>query len=280
MTIGITGATGQLGQLVVQNLKERNTGATIVALVRDSNKAASLGVEARVFDYNRPETLAEALKGIDKLLLISGNEIGNRTAQHKNVIEAAKNAGSKLIAYTSLLHADKSSLVLAGEHLETETLLKESGIPYVILRHGWYTENYVSGLGGVVEHGTFYGSAGDGKIASASRADFAIVDAEVLVTDGHEGKTYELAGDEIFTLSDFTKTLSEVAGKEVNYQNLPVEEYAKVLEGVGLPEDVAQFYAGTHIGTEKGDLFDDSKTLSKLIGKPTTSLKAVLKASL
>lgn len=280
MTIGITGATGQLGQLVVQNLKERNTGATIVALVRDSNKAASLGVEARVFDYNRPETLAEALKGIDKLLLISGNEIGNRTAQHKNVIEAAKNAGVKLIAYTSLLHADKSSLVLAGEHLETETLLKESGIPYVILRHGWYTENYVGGLGGVVEHGTFYGSAGNGKIASASRADFAIVDAEVLVTDGHEGKTYELAGDEIFTLSDFTKTLSEVAGKEVNYQNLPVEEYAKVLEGVGLPEDVAQFYAGTHIGTEKGDLFDDSKTLSKLIGKPTTSLKAVLKASL
>ncbi|MDK2771546.1 MAG: SDR family oxidoreductase [Flavobacterium sp.] len=280
MTIGITGATGQLGQLVVQNLKERNTGATIVALVRDPKKAADLGVDARVFDYNQPETLAEALKGIDKLLLISGNEIGNRTAQHTNVIEAAKKAGVKLIAYTSLLHADKSSLALAGEHLETETLLKESGIPYVILRHGWYTENYVGGLSGVVEHGTFYGSAGDGKIASASRADFAIVDAEVLVTEGHEGKTYELAGDEIFTLSDLAKSLSEVAGKEVNYQNLPVEEYAKVLEGFGLPKGVAQFFAGTHIGTEKGDLFDDSKTLSKLIGKPTTSLKAVLKASL
>lgn len=280
MTIGITGATGQLGQLVVQNLKERNTDANIVALVRDPKKAADLGVDARVFDYNQPETLAEALKGIDKLLLISGNEIGNRTAQHTNVIEAAKKAGVKLIAYTSLLHADKSSLALAGEHLETETLLKESGIPYVILRHGWYTENYVGGLSGVVEHGTFYGSAGDGKIASASRADFAIVDAEVLVTEGHEGKIYELAGDEIFTLSDFAKSLSEVAGKEVNYQNLPVEEYAKVLEGFGLPEGVAQFFAGTHIGTEKGDLFDDSKTLSKLIGKPTTSLKAVLKASL
>lgn len=280
MTIGITGATGQLGQLVVQNLKERNTGATIVALVRDPKKAAVLGVEARVFDYNQPETLAEALKGIDKLLLISGNEVGNRTAQHTNVIEAAKKAGVRFIAYTSLLHADKSSLALAGEHLETETLLKESGIPYVILRHGWYTENYVGGLAGVVEHGTFYGSGGNGKIASASRADFAIVDAEVLVTEGHEGKTYELAGDEIFTLSDFAKTLSEVAGKEVNYQNLPVDEYAKVLEDVGLPTGVAQFFAGTHIGTEKGDLFDDSKTLSKLIGKPTTSLKTVIKDSL
>lgn len=280
MTIGITGATGQLGQLVVQKLKEKNTGATIVALVRDPKKAADLGVEARVFNYNQPETLAESLKGIDKLLLISGSEIGKRVEQHANVIDAAKQAGVQLIAYTSLLHADTSSLVLAGEHLETEKLLVASGVPYVILRHGWYTENYVGGLSDVVAHGTLYGSAGEGKISSASRADFADADVAVLVTEGHEGKTYELAGDETYTLADFAKTLSEVAGKEVKYQNLPVEEYAKVLVSVGLPEGLAQFLAGTHVGTEKGDLFDDSKELSKLIGRPTISLATVIKAAL
>ena len=216
--------------------------------------------------------------GAEVINFCANNYLG--LSSHPKVIEAAKKAGVKLIAYTSLLHTDTSSLILAGEHLETEKLLVASGVPYVILRHGWYTENYVGGLSDVVAHGTLYGSAGEGKISSASRADFADADVAVLVTEGHEGKTYELAGDENYTLTDFAKTLSEVAGKEVKYQNLPVEEYAKVLVSVGLPEGLAQFLAGTHVGTEKGDLFDDSKELSKLIGKPTTSLATVLKAAL
>ena len=233
-----------------------------MALVRVPQKAADLGVEAREFDYNQPDKLAGSLKGIDKLLLISGNEIGKRAEQHANVIEAAKKAGVKMIAYTSLLHADKSTLVLAPEHLETEKRLANSGIPFVILRHGWYTENYMSSLSDVVSYGSLPGSSGNGKISSATRADFADADVAVLTTNGHEGKTYELAGDEAFTMSDMATNISRVSGKTIQYTNLPVEEYTRTLVKAGLPEGAAQFYAGTHVSTEKrGSVRRQSSTL-------------------
>jgi NAD(P)H dehydrogenase (quinone) len=272
MKIGITGATGQLGHIIIEKLKEKISAENIVALVRSPQKAKGLGVETREFDYNKPEQLPGALAGIDKLLLISGSEIGKRIQQHTNVIEAAKSAGVKLIAYTSLLRADTSSLILADEHFGTEDVLKKSGIPFVLLRHGWYTENYTGSLANVIALGTLYGSSADGKISSATRNDFAEAAVTVLTSEGHEGKVYELAGDETFTMGDFAEEISRQSGKNIPYVNIPEQEYAQVLEKAGMPEGVARFLANTHISTAKGDLFDDGHQLSKLIGRPTTSL--------
>lgn len=275
--IGITGATGQLGQLVVEKLKTNIDATSIVALVRDSQKAASLGVESRLFDYNKPEILADALQGIDHLLLISGNEIGQRAAQHKNIVEATQKAGVKWIVYTSLLHADTSTLSLAPEHLATEAAIKQSGIEYTILRNGWYTENYSGSIQGAVGAGALIGSAGNGKISSAARADFADAAVEVLTGSGHQGKTYELAGDESFTLAELASEISTQTGKAISYNNLPEEEYAKVLGSFGLPEAIAKAVASWDVAASKGDLFDDSRQLSSLIGHPTTPLSVVVK---
>lgn len=275
--IGITGATGQLGQLVVEKLKTKIDATSIVALVRDRQKAASLGVESRLFDYNKPEILMDALQGIDYLLLISGNEIGQRAAQHKNIVEAAQKAGVKWIVYTSLLHADTSTLSLTPEHLATEAAIKQSGIKYTILRNGWYTENYSGSIQGAVGAGALIGSAGNGKISSAARADFADAAVEVLTGSGHQGKTYELAGDESFTLAELASEISTQTGKAISYNNLPEEEYAKVLGSFGLPEAIAKAVASWDVAASKGDLFDDSLQLASLIGHPTTPLSVVVK---
>lgn len=281
MKIGITGATGQLGRLVVEKLKERGVSSnSLVALVRTPAKATDLQIEARVFDYAKPETLVESLKGIDHLLLISGSEIGQRIVQHANVIEAAKKANVKWIVYTSLLHADTSSLDLAAEHLATEKALKASGIAYTILRNGWYTENYTGSVAGAVAGGAFIGSAGDGKISSATRADLAEAAAVVLAGPVQDGKVYELGGDETYTLSDLAAEISRKTGKTIPYKNLSEAEYANALKGFGVPEGLAQAIAGWDIGASKNDLFDDGKQLSKLIGHPTTPLSEVVKEAL
>ena len=280
MKIGITGATGQLGKLVVEHLKEKTTAENIVALVRNPEKAKELGVEARAFDYNNSETLQEQLSGIDHLLLISSNEIGQRAKQHSNVIQAAKKAGIKWIVYTSLLHADTTTINLAGEHLETEKALKESGIEYTILRNGWYTENYTASIGGAIAGGAFIGSAGSGKISSAARNDYAEAAAVVLTDEKYKGKVFELAGDSAYTLSDLAAEISKQSGKELPYRNLPEEEYAKILESFNMPEFFARAIASWDIGVSKGDLFNDSKELSKLIGRPTTSLAMSVKEAL
>ena len=280
MKIGVTGATGQLGRLVVEKLKQKVAADTIVALVRNPEKAADLGVEARVFDYTKPESLVASLKGIDKLLLISGNEIGQRLPQHKAVIEAAKQAGVKQITYTSILHADSSPLGLAGEHLGTEVAIKESGLTYTILRNGWYTENYTGSAKGAVGAGAFIGNAGDGKIASAARVDYAEVAAVVLAGEGHENKTYELAGDEAYTLTELAAEISRQTGKIVPYNNLTETQYADILKSFGLPAGLAEMLADSDTGASKGGLFDDSRALSKLIGRPTTPLAIVLAEAL
>lgn len=276
MKIGVTGATGQLGRIVVEKLKVKVPAENIVALVRTPEKASDLGVEARVFDYSKPESLTTSLQGVDYLLLISSSEVGQRTQQHANVIDAAKLAGVKWIVYTSLLHADKSSLSLAGEHLATETALKTSGIPHTILRNGWYTENYTGSVQGAIAAGAFIGSAGDGKIASAARADYAEAAVAVLTNEGHVGKVYELAGDEAYTLADLAAEISRQTGKDIPYNNLPEAEYANILKSLGLPEGLAFAIAGWDVGASKNDLFDDIKQLSALIGRPTTSLAKVV----
>ncbi len=272
MKIGVSGATGQLGRIVLNELKKRGVADQVVALARNVEKAAELGVEAREFDYSNADMLAKSLQGIDTLLLISSSEVGKRAIQHGNVINAAKSAGVKWIIYTSLLHADRSSLSLAGEHLATEKLLKESGIEYTILRNGWYTENYAGSIPGALGAGAMIGSAGDGKISSAARADFAEAAAVVLLDEKHKGKVYELAGDESYTLQDLAAEVSKQSGKNIPYTDLPEAEYAKALTQFGLPEGLAAAIAGWDLSASKGDLFDDGKRLSGLIGRPTTPM--------
>lgn len=277
MKIAITGATGQLGNVVVQKLKEKAASENLVALVRNPEKAADLGIEARLFDYAKPESLASSLQGIDVLLLISGNEIGQREVQHKNVINAAKAAGVKRIVYTSLLHANTSALILAPEHLATEIALIDSGVDYTILRNGWYTENYAVSIAGAIKAGAFIGSAGDGKISSATREDFAEAAAVVLTTTGHENKIYELAGDQAYTLTEFAAEISKQTGKNIPYNNLPEADFAHILITVGLPESFANLLANSDVKASEGALYSEDKTLAKLIGRPTTPLATVVK---
>lgn len=281
--IAITGATGQLGALAVETLLKTVPAHDIVAIVRNPAKAEALtqqGVVVRQGDYNDQAALTAALAGVDKLLLVSSSEVGQRATQHRNVINAAKAAGVKFIAYTSLLHADKSPLGLAAEHVETENMLAESGIPFALLRNGWYSENYLASAPAALAHGVFIGSAGEGKIASATRADYAAAAAQVISTDGHAGKVYELAGDEGWTLSQLAAELSKQSGKTIAYQNLSEADFAAALKGVGLPDVIANMLADSDIGASKGGLFDDSRTLSKLTGRPTTPIATSIKGIL
>lgn len=280
MKTGITGATGQLGKLVIKQLKNKAAKDSIVALVRTPEKVEEPGVEARYFDYDKPEGLTEQLKGIDRLLLISANEVGQRARQHKNVIDAAKKAGIRWLVYTSLLHADSTTINLAGEHVETEELLKDSGIDYTILRNGWYTENYTGSIEGALAGGAFIGSAGSGKISSAARADYAGAAAVVLSDESYKGKVLELAGDNAYTLSDLAAEISKQTDKDIPYKNLPEAEYAKLLVSFGIPEGYAAAIASWDVSAEKGDLFDNKQQLSKLIGRPTTSMEESVKAAL
>ena len=280
MKIGVTGATGQFGNIVVEQLKKKVAADSIVALVRNPQKANGLGVETRLFDYDKPEILPDALKGVDSLLLISGSEIGQRIRQHANVIGAAKKAGVKWIVYTSLLHANTSTMSLAGEHSATEAALKESGIAYTLLRNGWYTENYNGSIQKSLATGVFIGCAGDGKISSSARADYAEAAAIVIADESHKGKVYELAADQAYTFADMAAEISRQTGKDIPYKNLPEAEYAAILKNAGLPEAIAMALAGWDISTSKGDLFDDSHTLSGLLGRPTTSMAQSVKKAL
>jgi len=278
MTIAITGATGQLGRITIDKLKQRLPADQIVALARSPEKAADLGVATRVFDYNRPETLAPALAGVDTLLLISGSEVGKRGPQHAAVVAAAKQAGIARIVYTSLLRADTTPISLGVEHSETERAILASGIPYTLLRNGWYIENYAAGVQGALAHGALIGAAGEGRIAAATRADYADAAVAVLLGTGHEGKTYELAGDTAFTLADLAAEISRQTGRDIPFRNLPAADYAAALTGAGVPAHFAELLAGWDIDTSNGALFDNGHALSKLIGHPTTSLADGVKA--
>ncbi|MBD2438658.1 SDR family oxidoreductase [Nostoc sp. FACHB-110] len=281
--IVITAASGQLGRLVLHELLKSVPANQLVAAVRNPEKVsdfASLGVQVRQIDYTQPHTLDIAFAGAEKVLLISSSEIGDRVTQHTNVINACKQAGVKLLAYTSLLHADSSPLPLAAEHYQTEVVLKESGVPYVILRNSWYTENYIVSIPVALEYGAVMGCAGEAKIASAARADYAAAAATVLLANDQAGKVYELSGDVAYTLSEFAAEVSQQSGKQVIYQNLSEDEYINVLKNAGLPEPVAVMLAESETGAAKGGLFDDSQTLSQLIGRPTTTLSESIQAVL
>lgn len=280
----ITGATGQLGRLVIEALLKHVPPGEIIAAVRNPAKAGDLaaqGVVVREADYDRPETLGPAFAGARKVLLISSSEIGRRGPQHRAAIAAAQAAGVSLFAYTSVLHADTSPLVIADDHKETEAALKASGVPHVLLRNGWYTENYTAAIAPALAHGAVIGASGDGRISAAARADYAQAAAAVLLSsEPQAGKVYELAGDGSFTKAEFGAELARQSGKPVAYQNLPEAAYAQALAGAGLPEAFAAILAQSDTATAQGALFDDSGTLSRLLGRPTTPLAETIAKAL
>lgn len=278
----ITGASGHLGRLALDALLETIDPAQVVALARDPAKLADMaarGVQVRRFDYDAPETLTPALAGARRLLLVSSSEVGKRAPQHQAVIDAAKAAGVGFVAYTSILRADVSPMGLAIEHRATEEALKASGLTHALLRNGWYTENYVQSAPAALAHGALLGSAGEGKISGASRADYAAAAVKVLTGEA-ASKVYELAGDEAFTLAQFAQALAEIAGKPVVYTDLPEADYAAALKAAGLPAPIAEMLAESDAKAAKGSLFDDGRVLSKLIGRPTTPFRQTLAAGL
>ena len=279
----VTGATGQLGGHVIDALLETVPASSIVAGMRDpakheeaANALRQKGLEVRVADYSRPETLASAFTGVDRLLFISSSENGRRKVQHRNVISAAKDAGVGLVAYTSILHADTSPLFLAEEHRDTEAALAEAGVPFVLLRNGWYTEVYTWRLPLALKRGVLVGAAGDGRISSAARADYARAAATVLAGGDHAGRIYELAGDASFTLAELVAVVAEASGKPMAYRNMAPEEFRSAVLDAGLPEIVARILSDTDAGVAKGALFDDGGALARLIGRPTTPLQTTI----
>jgi NAD(P)H dehydrogenase (quinone) len=283
-TIIVTGAAGQLGRLVVAELLKIAPAAHVIGLARNAAAAKDLadrGVELRTANYDAPASIAAALAGADKVLLISSSEVGRRAQQHRSVIDAAKAAGVKLLAYTSILHADTSPMALAVEHRETEALIRSSGVPFALLRNGWYTENYTGNIAAAVQHGAVLGAVRDGRISSAARADYAAAAAAVLASpENQAGKVYELAGDKAFTLTEYAAELARQSGKPVAYKDLPEADYKAALRAAGLAEIFAALYAESDAKAANGALYDESRQLSRLIGRPTTTMAQSVAAAL
>jgi NAD(P)H dehydrogenase (quinone) len=283
MTIVVTGATGQLGRLVVEALLERGIPAgQIVAAGRDAAKLselAGLGVQVRSIDYNDAGSLRQAFDGADKVLLVSGSEVGQRLQQHRNAIEAARDAGVALIAYTSIANADRTAMQLAAEHQATEQMLRESGVPFVLLRNSWYLENYTGQLAAYLQHGAVLGSAGEGLVSAATRADYAQAAAAVLLKEDQAGKVYELGGEEAFTLGELAGEIGAATGRPVEYRDMPVEQYTEVLVQAGLPRPYAAVLADCDLGIARGELLVTTGDLNALIGRPATPMPEVVRAA-
>ncbi|PVE97086.1 SDR family oxidoreductase [Microbacterium sp. TPD7012] len=280
MTTLVTGATGNLGRLIIASLIERGADPqSIVAGARDVAKGADLGVRVVHLDYADPASIAAALEGVDSVALVSGSEVGQRVSQHQAVIDAAKTAGITKLVYTSAPKASTSDLVLAPEHKATEELIAASGVPAVILRNNWYTENYVADLRRAAETGVLAAGVGEGRVASASRKDFADAAAVVLLEDGHIGQVYELGGDVAWSYGELASAMSEVSGRPVAYQALTAEEQSAALEAAGLDAGTIGFVVALDAGIRGGALADTDGTLARLIGRPTTPLVDGLRAA-
>ncbi|MFJ3041842.1 MULTISPECIES: SDR family oxidoreductase [Streptomyces] len=282
MSIVVTGATGHLGRHVVRQLLEKVPADQVTAVVRDRDKAADLaarGVRLAVADYNSPETFDDLFAAGDRVLLISGNEFDKgRVRQHTIVIDAAKKAGVALLAYTSAPSSLKAAL--ADDHRATEEVLVGSGVPYVLLRNGWYHENYTEQLAPVLEHGAVVQAAGEGRISSASRADYAAAAVAVLTGEGHENTAYELGGDEAWDFAEYAAELSRQTGREITYNPVSVEDYTAVLTGAGVPGPLADVFAGVDAAIAKGELVVSTGDLSRLAGRPTTPLAEAVATAL
>lgn len=281
MTIAITGASGQLGRAAIDALKARFDPAQIVALARDPSKVGDLGVEARAFDYtHQPDALTAALAGVKTVVLISSSDFNDRVGQHRNVIDAAKAAGVSRIIYTSILKADVSPMLIAEDHRATEALIAASGLSATILRNGWYTENWTGTLGAALEAGALIGSAGSARFTPATRSDYAQAIAVVAASADHAGKTYELGGDEAFTLADLAAEVASQSGKPLPYNDLPPEVYQGILESFGLPSGFAAMLVDVDVKAADGWLEETSGTLSHLLGRRTTPMANAVRAAL
>ena len=284
MSLVITGATGQLGRLVVASLLEQGVSAgQIVAAGRTTTALKDLadrGVRVRALDFDDPASLRGAFAAGDSVLLVSGPVIGQRARQHQNVIDAAASAGVALLAYTSIANAGTATMRLAQEHQATEAALRASGVPFALLRNSWYTENYTAQLGTILQYGTVTGSAGDGRVSAATRADYAAAAAAVLTAGGQAGQVYELGGDQAFTLAELAAEIGGQTGRDISYRDLPEQEYAQVLVAAGVPAPAAQVIADADRGLARGELFTDSGDLHRLIGRPSTSLPDAIAAAL
>ncbi|MEU8992651.1 SDR family oxidoreductase [Streptomyces sp. NPDC048558] len=282
MSIVVTGATGHLGRHVVEQLLEKVPADQVTAVVRTPEKVADLaerGVKIAVADYNAPETFDGLFAAGDKVLLISGSEVGNdRVGQHKVVIDAAKAAGVALLAYTSA--PGSLTAALADDHRGTEKALVESGLPYTLLRNGWYHENYTENLAPVLQYNAVTHAAGEGRVSSAARADYAAAAVAVLTGEGHENKTYELGGDVAWSLAEYAAELSRQTGKEIADNAVSTDALVGILTGAGVPEPFAVILAGVDASIEKGELVVDSGDLSRLAGRPTTPLAEAIAAGL
>ncbi|MBQ0848446.1 SDR family oxidoreductase [Streptomyces sp. NPDC057621] len=282
MSIVVTGATGHLGKHVIAGLLEKVPADQVVAVVRNKEKAADFaarGVRIAVADYNAPETFDSVFSAGDRVLLVSGNEFDKgRVAQHKVVLDAAKAAGVALFAYTSA--PGTLTAALADDHRGTEAAVLESGVPYVLLRNGWYNENYTENLAPVLEHGAVVQAAGEGRISTASRADYAAAAVAVLTGEGHENKTYELGGDTAFGFAEYAAVVAQASGKEIAYNAVPAETFKGILTGAGLPAPFAEILAGVDVSIEKGELIVDTGDLSRLTGRPTTPIAESVAAAL
>lgn len=276
MTIAITGATGHLGRIAIAALKAR--GAQPIALARDPARAADLNVETRAFDYTSADPAA--LAGVSTLVLISSNDFNDRAGQHRNVIAAARAAGVRRLVYTSILKGDASPMLLAQDHIATEAAIRASGLPATILRNGWYTENYTGALAAALQHGAIIGAAGEGRVNSAARKDYAEAIAVTALDDAHTGKTFELAGDVAHSGADFAAAVTRAAGTPVAYVPMSQADYAQALIGFGLPEGFAQVLADSDARASEGALADESRSLSRLIGRPTTPIAETIAAAL
>ncbi|MFD5188002.1 SDR family oxidoreductase [Streptomyces sp. NPDC058357] len=282
MSIVVTGATGELGRLVVEQLLATVPASGIAAVVRDEEKAAPLaarGIELRVADYDRPESLKDAFRAGDRVLLISGSEVGRRVPQHTAVIDAAKAAGVAQLAYTGVLGGPDADFQLAAEHKVTEQLILDSGLPHTFLRNGWYTENYTANLAPVLEHGAVVANAGDGRVASAARADYAAAAAAVLTGEGHIGAVYELSGDVAWSFAEYAATVAAATGKEIVYKNVPATVHQEILVGAGLPEGFAAILVDVDEAIGRGLLAATSGDLARLTGRPTTPLAETVAAA-
>lgn len=282
MSIVVTGATGELGRLVVERLLATVPARSVAAVVRDKEKAAALaarGVEIRIADYDRPETLAGAFRSGDRVLLISGSEVGKRVAQHSAVIDAAKAAGVAQLAYTGVLGGPGADFLLAAEHKATEQLILDSGVPHTFLRNGWYTENYTANLGPVLEHGAVVANAGDGRVASATRADYADAAAAVLTSEGHLGAAYELSGDVAWSLAEYASMVAAAAGREITYTEVPAAVHREILVGAGVPAPFAEILVDVDEAIGRGLLAGTSGDLARLIGRPTTPASVTVAAA-
>lgn len=282
MSIVVTGATGQLGHLVVEALLDRGVPASeITAVGRSTDKLADLadrGVAVMAADYTDPASLDAAFAGADSVLLVSSNDFNDRPGQHRNAIDAAKRAGVSRLVYTSGPKATTSSVLLLADHGTTENYLQESGLPSTALRNGWYVENYTAQWPTYREHG-MVGSAGEGRVSLAPRSDFAEAAAVVLTTDGHEGKVYELGGEAV-TLTELAAVFSDATGTKVEYTDVPVEALVGILEGAGLPAPLATVFADVDRGIAAGELFVDPADLEELLGRPATPVAEAVRSAL